>query len=143
MKRQWLLFLVAIQFLTRLPVRISTGSRRLAVSIGAFFPLSARWPGWAGSASGGWVRCIFRRRGGWLDDERLLLLTGAFHEDGFADVCDGFGGGRTRDAVLSIMKDSRSVPTAHRITMILGLKWSTLVSLPQPRFPPSSSGRTW
>jgi len=36
-----------------------------------------------------------------------LLLTGAFHEDGFADVCDGFGGGRTRDAVLSIMKDSR------------------------------------
>jgi len=36
-----------------------------------------------------------------------LLLTGAFHEDGFADVCDGFGGGRTRDSVLAIMKDSR------------------------------------
>ena len=25
-----------------------------------------------------------------------LLLTGALHEDGLADVCDGFGGGRTK-----------------------------------------------
>lgn len=36
-----------------------------------------------------------------------VLLTGAFHEDGFADVCDGFGGGWDRDQVLTIMKDSR------------------------------------
>ncbi len=36
-----------------------------------------------------------------------ILLTGAFHEDGLADVCDGFGGGWTRDQVLTIMKDSR------------------------------------
>jgi adenosylcobinamide-GDP ribazoletransferase len=36
-----------------------------------------------------------------------LLLTGAFHEDGFADVCDGFGGGWTKEKILLIMKDSR------------------------------------
>ncbi|MBE7634000.1 adenosylcobinamide-GDP ribazoletransferase [Tenacibaculum finnmarkense] len=36
-----------------------------------------------------------------------VWTTGAFHEDGFADVCDGFGGGWTKDKILTIMKDSR------------------------------------
>ena len=35
-----------------------------------------------------------------------LLLTGALHEDGLADFFDGFGGGRSREQVLTIMKDS-------------------------------------
>ena len=35
-----------------------------------------------------------------------VLTTGAFHEDGFADVCDGFGGGWTKEKILIIMKDS-------------------------------------
>ena len=35
-----------------------------------------------------------------------LLVTGALHEDGLADFCDGFGGGTSRDKILSIMKDS-------------------------------------
>lgn len=35
-----------------------------------------------------------------------LLTTGALHEDGFADFCDGFGGGTTRERILIIMKDS-------------------------------------
>jgi adenosylcobinamide-GDP ribazoletransferase len=35
-----------------------------------------------------------------------ILTTGAFHEDGFADVCDGFGGGWTKEKILTIMKDS-------------------------------------
>lgn len=34
-----------------------------------------------------------------------LLVTGALHEDGFADFFDGFGGGRDREATLRIMKD--------------------------------------
>ena len=34
-------------------------------------------------------------------------LTGALHEDGLADTADGFGGGRSREARLAIMKDSR------------------------------------
>lgn len=41
-----------------------------------------------------------------------VLLTGGLHEDGFADFCDGFGGGSTgnatadRERTLKIMKDS-------------------------------------
>ena len=36
-----------------------------------------------------------------------VLLTGALHEDGFADTCDGLGGGWTPEERLRIMKDSR------------------------------------
>lgn len=35
-----------------------------------------------------------------------LLITGCLHEDGLADFLDGFGGGRSRERILSIMKDS-------------------------------------
>jgi adenosylcobinamide-GDP ribazoletransferase len=37
----------------------------------------------------------------------LVALTGALHEDGLADVADGFGGGATRARKLEIMRDSR------------------------------------
>jgi adenosylcobinamide-GDP ribazoletransferase len=37
----------------------------------------------------------------------LVLLTGAMHEDGLADLCDGFGAGANRERKLEIMKDSR------------------------------------
>lgn len=36
-----------------------------------------------------------------------ILATGAFHEDGLADMADGFGGGYTREKIMAIMKDSR------------------------------------
>lgn len=36
-----------------------------------------------------------------------ILLTGAFHEDAISDFCDGFGGGYTKEQILTIMKDSR------------------------------------
>ncbi|GBQ86752.1 adenosylcobinamide-GDP ribazoletransferase [Asaia krungthepensis] len=36
-----------------------------------------------------------------------LFLTGALHEDGFADTIDGFFGGRTAERRLEIMRDSR------------------------------------
>ena len=35
------------------------------------------------------------------------LLTGALHEDGLADVADGFGGGRDKAGKLDVMRDSR------------------------------------
>jgi adenosylcobinamide-GDP ribazoletransferase len=61
-----------------------------------------------------------------------ILLTGAFHEDGFADVCDGFGGGWTKEKILEIMKDSR-VGTYAVIGVILlfALKIFTLIELMQ------------
>lgn len=37
----------------------------------------------------------------------LIVATGALHEDGLADCADGFGGGRTRERKLEIMRDSR------------------------------------
>ena len=60
-----------------------------------------------------------------------LLLTGALHEDGLADFCDGFGGGTTRERTLSIMKDSH-IGTYGVIGLILyfALLWSSLMSLP-------------
>jgi adenosylcobinamide-GDP ribazoletransferase len=36
-----------------------------------------------------------------------VLLTGAFHEDGFTDVCYSFGGGYGKEQIMTIMKDSR------------------------------------
>lgn len=36
-----------------------------------------------------------------------VWITGAFHEDGFTDTCDSFGGGWTKEQILTIMKDSR------------------------------------
>ena len=36
-----------------------------------------------------------------------LFVTGALHEDGLADCCDGLGGGHTRERALEIMRDSR------------------------------------
>lgn len=49
-----------------------------------------------------------------------VLLTGAFHEDGLADSADGFGGGYTRERVLSIMQDSR-IGSFGAIALILAL----------------------
>ncbi|WP_291855003.1 adenosylcobinamide-GDP ribazoletransferase [Bradyrhizobium sp.] len=36
-----------------------------------------------------------------------IVVTGALHEDGLADTADGFGGGRSVEKRLAIMKDSR------------------------------------
>ena len=59
-----------------------------------------------------------------------ILLTGALHEDGLADVADGFGGGANREAKLEIMRDSR-VGTYGMLALILtvGLKSALLTSL--------------
>ncbi len=59
-----------------------------------------------------------------------VLLTGAFHEDGLADVFDGFGGGWTKEKILEIMKDSR-VGTYGVIALIFlfGLKFFGLNNL--------------
>nr|WP_232771075.1 adenosylcobinamide-GDP ribazoletransferase [Colwellia sp. 75C3] len=59
-----------------------------------------------------------------------LLLTGAFHEDGLADMADGIGGGYTVEKRLLIMKDSR-IGTYGAVTLVVALllKFSLLVEL--------------
>jgi adenosylcobinamide-GDP ribazoletransferase len=37
-----------------------------------------------------------------------IVVTGCLHEDGLADTADGFGGGKTREQKLEIMRDSRT-----------------------------------
>jgi adenosylcobinamide-GDP ribazoletransferase len=60
-----------------------------------------------------------------------ILFTGAFHEDGFADLCDGFGGGFTQADILRIMKDSRlgTYGVCGLLFMLL-MKWQSLSALP-------------
>lgn len=60
-----------------------------------------------------------------------VVLTGAMHEDGWADVCDGFGGGHTKERALEIMKDSHvGAYGVIGLVLLLGLKWQTLAALP-------------
>jgi adenosylcobinamide-GDP ribazoletransferase len=124
--------------LTRLPVPHLTGFQTTWLSESArFFPLVGALVGII--AVGIWWICSLffpPLVAVGLMMSASLLLTGAFHEDGFADVCDGFGGGRMRDAVLAIMKDSRvGAYGAIGVVMMLGLKWSALVSLPYAALP--------
>lgn len=61
-----------------------------------------------------------------------VLTTGAFHEDGFADVCDGFGGGWTKEKILLIMKDSAiGAYGAIGIFLLFLLKFKALSDLVQ------------
>ena len=99
----------AAMFLTRLPVR--SGDRGLPAlgSTAWAFPLVGLGVGLAaglvfGIASWlgltGWLAAVFAV-------SAQIALTGALHEDGLADVADGFGGGKDAPAKLAIMRDSR------------------------------------
>jgi adenosylcobinamide-GDP ribazoletransferase len=59
-----------------------------------------------------------------------MLATGCLHEDGLADTADGFGGGKTREHKLEIMRDSR-VGTfgVCALAMSLLLRWSALTTI--------------
>jgi len=136
--RQVSLFLVATQFLTRLPVPVMPDYQPIWLTRSAlYFPLVGALVG--AINVGVWWLC-----GRWFPPAiamglmlgASLLVTGAFHEDGFTDTCDGFSGGTTPDRVLSIMKDSRlGAYGAIGIVMLLGLKWATLVAIPASFFP--------
>ena len=62
-----------------------------------------------------------------------LLLTGAFHEDGLADLADGFGGGRDKAAKLEIMRDSRlGTYGALALLVSFAVKVAVIAGLPHP-----------
>ncbi|WP_350333680.1 adenosylcobinamide-GDP ribazoletransferase [Coralliovum pocilloporae] len=70
-----------------------------------------------------------------------LFLTGALHEDGLADVLDGFWGGMTRERRLEIMKDSRvgSYGVLGLVASLI-LKTSLLAGLAESASPVMSPG---
>jgi adenosylcobinamide-GDP ribazoletransferase len=135
--RQLALLLLAMQFLTRIPLPSlhEFQPRWLRESL-RYFPLVGGLVGLANVAVW-WLSSLWfpRTVAVGLMLATSLLLTGAFHEDGFADTCDGLGGGNTRERALEIMKDSRiGAFGALGVVMLLGLKWTALVALPAPAF---------
>jgi adenosylcobinamide-GDP ribazoletransferase len=60
----------------------------------------------------------------------LVVVAGALHEDGLADTADGFGGGRTIERKLEIMRDSRiGAFGAAALALSLILRVAALASL--------------
>ncbi len=60
----------------------------------------------------------------------LVALTGALHEDALADCADGFGGGRTRERKLAIMRDSRiGAFGAVALALTLFIRAATLTAI--------------
>ncbi len=127
------LLLVAIQFLTRLPVPEFTNyqpqwlhqSSRHFPAVGLVIGLLCAAVFWMGSS-------LFNPLVGAVISTAFgIRLTGAFHEDGLADTCDGLGGGLTREHTLTIMKDSRlGTYGTLGIGLTLLLKITLLASLP-------------
>ena len=65
-----------------------------------------------------------------------LLATGALHEDGFADACDGLGGGATRERALEIMRDPRlGTYGAAGLGLLLAAKVLALATTPPAAIP--------
>ncbi|OQP50888.1 adenosylcobinamide-GDP ribazoletransferase [Niastella yeongjuensis] len=109
MKKELRIFFTAMMFLTRLPVpRFTDHSPDYLEKSVRYFPLI----GWMVAALSALPFLIFNK---YISEDIAIvasiiagiLTTGAFHEDGFADVCDAFGGGWTKEKILLIMKDSR------------------------------------
>jgi len=132
-RRQILYFFGALRFFTRLPIPSSIGHSSEELNH------ASRYFSWVGLVVGALAVVSY-------DVARLvlppslalfvsmavsLLVTGAFHEDGFIDCADGFGGGWEKSQILTIMKDSRvgSFGALAAIFMILG-KFLALKELP-------------
>lgn len=99
-------FMLALQFLTVLPVKISSDIKEADYGKSLlFFPL-------AGLIIGGLICAplfVFAFLPAMVRAAGILILsvfiTGALHLDGFADTCDGFYASRTQAEALRIMRD--------------------------------------
>lgn len=127
------LFFIALQFFTRLPIPAWVGfqpawlhhASRYFPAVGIVVAAVASAVYWVASLLWPLTVAVL------LSTIAGILLTGAFHEDGFADVCDGFGGSATPERILDIMKDSRvGAYGAIGIALMLGLKCAALFTLP-------------
>ncbi len=128
----------ALMFFTRLPFW-----RIRQVDAACFRHVVDYWP-FVGWLTGGTAALVF-----WLLTGHVpplaaallavvarLCLTGALHEDGLADFCDGFGGGTDRARTLAIMKDSH-IGTYGVLGLVLhtGLLVTLMAALPAPVAP--------
>jgi adenosylcobinamide-GDP ribazoletransferase len=122
-------FLGAVQFLTRIPVRT-----RSAVPHDRVLPwlpiVGALIGAVVGGIAVGLAQLLPTAVSAMCAIGAGLLITGAFHEDGLADVADGFGGGSTPERRMEIMRDSRhgTYGVAALCTSVL-LRWVSVAAI--------------
>lgn len=100
--------LASLSFFTRIPFwRLTSLEREHYEHVVPFWPLAGLFTGGV-MALVFWCSSLFLSMGTSvvMAIAARVILTGALHEDGFADFCDGFGGGTSRERTLAIMKDS-------------------------------------
>ena len=136
MKKELHLFFTALSFFTRIPCPkwVKYDPAYLQKS-STYFPL-------VGIIVGAFGAVVFYVSNLLFNTEIALLLsmastifvTAGFHEDGFADVCDGFGGGWTKEKILMIMKDSRlGTYGVSGLIIILAIKFAALHAMTPTR----------
>jgi adenosylcobinamide-GDP ribazoletransferase len=134
-------FKTAVAFLTRLPMPHPDGAMPANfVRAHRMFPVVGAL---IGAAVG--LLCLGLRAAGVPDLAAAALalggsavITGALHEDGLADIADGFGGGRTRESKLEIMRDSRLGTYGAVILLVsFATKSSALAAIPNSYVVPS------
>src|SRR3990167_512606 len=134
-------FLLALQFLTRIPVRIKD-----KIEDGDYGYSMAWFPA-VGLILGGILALVFKLAALAVNPAIAVILvitvymflTGALHLDGLSDACDGLYGGKSdKVKTLEIMRDSR-IGTIGALALVLdiGLRFALLYSLPVSRIPAS------
>ena len=126
---------LGLVFLTRLPIRLKGALPDDAVARAAWsFPIAGALVALvgAGTAIAADTLALPPAASALLALAATMLMTGALHEDGLADMADGLGGGRTRERKLEIMKDSR-IGSYGVLALIIGvgLRWAALTALIQ------------
>lgn len=132
MREQFARFFTALGYFTRLPVPawVEWVPERLAHAA-AWLPLVGWVVGCAGAAALLVLTSLLPVSLAVILSMALTVrLTGALHEDGFADACDGLGGGWEKAQILAIMKDSRTGSYgAIAIVLMLLAKAAALIEL--------------
>ena len=131
-KRELEYFFAALRFFTRLPVPAWVGHSQDQLDHAArYFPLVGVIVGAIGAGvTEAAALALPVSIAVLLGMAATILATGAFHEDGFSDSCDGFGGGWETSQVLTIMKDSRvGSYGAIGVALLLLTKFNALAEL--------------
>ena len=138
MKQEYSIFILSLQFLTRIPVRSDGHYSELRMAeIPRYFPLVGALIGAVGGAVFFVAHELLSLGSAVLVSvAATMALTGAFHEDGLADTFDGVGGGMIKSKALEIMRDSRlGTYGTLAVVVALLLKIALLAELPARHIP--------
>jgi len=126
-------FLIALQFLTILPIKIKSEMKEADFGRSLlYFPVVGLITGFLLSGVAFFLGFLPDLLKGVFILMVSVIITGGIHLDGFADTCDGFYGSKPKEKVLEIMRDSRiGVTGVIGIVNLLLLKFTLIVSIPQ------------